>query len=157
MEKVQLNFTKAAAQCVTSGTVFKRTTTELYDLYNHPKDIQLFIEIVGDDKRDIPDIYIDGVTLKTLRYTLLQLQRTALDNCVVWLRDYDGKVLQEFAVACHKRYEDFAIYDRSFRLCDFAVWSNDISVPLDDTLVIHEEEITEIYNNIKNIINNDNK
>ena len=154
MEKVQLNFTERAARSFNTEATLLSATTELYDLYSRAEDIQLFIEIVGDDKRDIPSIYIDGMTLKTLRHTLLQLTRTALDNCIVWLRDYDGKVLQEFAVACHKRYEDFAVYDRSFRLCPFAECSPDYSSLNSDTIICCEEEITEIYNNIKNIINN---
>lgn len=152
MEKVQLNFTERAAQCVTIGTVFRRTTTELYDLYKHPEDMQLYIQIMGDDSKGIPSVYIDDVTLKTLRYTLTQLQRSALDNCIVWLRAYDGAPLQEFAVACHNRYEDFKIYDRSFRLCNFTMESDRTEALPDDTLVCHESEVEELFDNIINLI-----
>ena len=154
MEKVQLNFTEMASLYVTSGTVFRRTTTELYDLYTHPEDISLFIQIVGNDKTNTPNIYIDNVSLKDLYYVLSRLTRTALDNCIVWLRASNGRPLQEFAVACHKRYEDFAVYDRSFRLCDFSVWSSDEPESWSNTLILHEAEVTDTLNNIKNIINN---
>lgn len=152
MEKVQLNFTEYAAECVNTGNVYRRTTTELYDLYNHPEDIHLYIQIVGDESIGIPSIFIDDVTLKTLRFTLARLNRTALSDCIVWLRAYDGTPLQEFAVACNPRHEDFKIYDRSFRLCDFTGLSYRIDNLTDNTLVCHESEVEEAFNRIKNII-----
>lgn len=154
MKKVQLNFTESAAQCVTAGTVLRRTTTELYDLYTHPEDMSLFIQIVGDDKNDTPDVYIGDVTLKDLRYTLSQLNTTALKHSIIWLRAYDGRPLQEFAVVCDAQHKNFKVNGCSFRLCNFAVWSDDISVPLDDILVIHDDEIIDAIDNIRNIINN---
>jgi hypothetical protein len=153
----QLNFTERAAQCVTAGTVLRRTTTELYDLYSHTEDMSLFIQIVGDDRNDIPDIYIGDVILKDLRYTLSQLNTKALNNCIVWLRAYDGRPLQEFAVVCDAPHNDFEVNNCNFRLCEFAERNDDISIPLDDILVIHEEEVAEIYYKIMNIINNNNK
>jgi len=154
MEKVQLNFTKRAARSFNTEATLLSTTTELYDLYTHPEDISLFIQIVGDDKSNTPDLYIDDIPLKNLRYALSQLDITALCNSIVWLRAYDGKVLQEFATVCDAQYNDFEANGCSFRLCNFAEWRSDYSSLDSDTIICHEEEVAEIYYKIMNIINN---
>lgn len=149
----QLNFTERATRSLNTEATLLSATTELYDLYSHTEDMSLFIQIVGDDRRDIPDIYVGDVTLKDLHCALSQLTTAALNNCIVWLRAYDGKPLQEFAAVCDKQWSDFVVNDCNFRLCPFAEWSSDYSSLNSDTVICCEEEITEIYNNIKNIIN----
>ena len=150
MEKVQLNFTEAAE------IVLRRTTTELYKQYTHPEDMQLFVQIVGDDRSNTPDIYIDNVTLKTLYYTLSQLNNAALNNCLIWLRAYDGAPLQEFATVCETRFADFAVNGCAFNLCNFTACSSDKTASWSDILILHVDEIEEIYSRIIDIINNNN-
>jgi hypothetical protein len=153
----QLNFTERAARSLNTEATLLSTTTELYDLYSNPEDISLFIQIVGDNNGEIPDLYIDDVTLKNLRCALSQLNIAALNNCVIWLRAHDGKVLQEFATVCDKQWSDFVVDGCNFRLNPFAEWRFDYSSLDSDTVICHEDEVNEIYNNIKNIINNNNR
>ena len=149
---VQLNFTERAARSLNTEATLLSTTTELYTQYSNPEDMSLFIQIVGNNDDDAPSVYIDGVTLKTLRYTLSQLSTAALNNCVIWLRAYDGRPLQEFATVCDAQYNDFEVNGCNFRLYPFAEWSSDYSHPSKDTLICHEDDGAEIINYIKNII-----
>lgn len=156
MKKVQLNFTERAAQSLNAETNLRVTTTELYDLYKHPEDMQLFIQIVGDDRNNTPDIYIDDVTLKDLHYVLSQLNNAALNRCVIWLRAYNGRPLQEFATVCEAQHNDFVINNCNFRLYDFPACDADNQSLNADTIVCCKEEVTEMYYKIMNIINNNN-
>lgn len=157
MEKVQLNFTERAARSLNTEATLLSTTTELYDQYTHPENMSLFIQIVGNNDDDAPSVYIDGVTLKTLRYILSQLSTAALNDCIIWLRAYDSKPLQEFATVCDAQHNDFVVNNCNFRLCPFAEWSSDYSHLSEDALICHEGEVVEAYHKTKNIINNNNK
>lgn len=154
MKKVQLNFTEKAAQSLNTGATLLSTTTELYDLYSHPEDIQLCVEIAGDDEKDQPNICVDDISLKGLRYVLSQLNNMALEHCVIRLQAYNCRLLQEFAEVCDAPHNDFVVNGCNFRLCEFAERSSNEPDSWSDTLIIHKEEIAEMINNIKNIINN---
>ena len=150
----QLNFTERAAQSLNTGAKLQVITTELYDLYNHPEDIQLYVQIVGDDESNTPSIYIDNVALKDLHYVLSQLTNTALNNCIVWLQAYNGEIHQALATACEPQRDSFVINGCSFRLCSIAIWHSDYSRLSPNSVICLKEEVEEMIDKINNIINN---